>query len=118
MKADADWVDYLLVSFTVVAFSYAGFACWSVAGDPFNYNRPPELQAYCVAYVDTEGYLRGRNVLFTEEKFKKYKGDLFIFSHEGPCTNEGPPRRVVCPEGDEAMWEDQCMKKTWNKTKL
>ena len=122
MKAEATyWItSYAIAVAITITVIFIITACWKISGDPFGYGRMPDLQNWCIAYVDTEGLLRGRNAKFTEEMFEQYKGNLFIYSHVGQCTNEGAPRRVLCPlpEGMKHMWEDECLKKHWQQEKL
>ena len=114
------WKNSLIAAAFMVAMAWATASCWKIAGDPLGYGRMPPLERWCIAYVDTEGFLRGRNFMAIEEAYEEYKGNLFIYSYKGWCTNEGAPRRVLCPlpQGMQHMWEDECLKKHWQQEKL
>lgn len=77
---------------------------------------PSELHRICTRYVDSEGFLRGRDVLVNDEGAARL--GQFRYSHRGTCEPDaqGPPQRVtVCLVASSPchhdrttnVWEDQ-----------
>lgn len=109
-------LGYLIYLILAVSALMVGLLLMALLSGCALAQHPEVLLPRCIAYVDAQGYLRGRNGMFTEHGYKRIRA-IHPFTYTGACyKDEGPPRRItVClvksgPDHKDMttnIWEDE-----------